>query len=428
MKMPATGGTAVTSRQSAGTRATLNQTVSAPKRTMNTNGTARLTPLIIDTPTRTTSEASRAMSTHSGKIQALRPQPVTGAEATSRSAMNDRENDATATPITSSSAAPSTVRRFVGSSDQLIGCSFRAWADRGAEGSRTAAHRRRGLVVVVGDVWSALAFAVRHSASTRSQRPPAASRTTAGRARLRRRPWWGGGGRGAAEARRQRPGPAGRPAAPPRRTRRRRGPASEPADHQQHRGNEDQQPQPQTGPGERYGSWQGTGAQHQRPPSIVVARVVNTSTARYVPAEEITISSATSSSTANRLERRAVLRRRLVVWGIRSPSLQPAASGAGKLVRGNAPGGADERGIHGVMGGDVAAGLAQPGAPTTRLAIGAAVAAIAGDRAGTGAVARDHDGADALALGTGHAMVLPPGGVGCGGVSGEPGRVGAPGR
>src|SRR6266498_3753952 len=151
MKMPATGGTAVTSRQSAGTRATLNQTVSAPKRTMNTNGTARLTPLIIDTPTRTTSEASRAMSTHSGKIQALRPQPVTELEATSRSAMNDRENDATATPITSSSAAPSTVRRFVGSSDQLIGCSFRAWADRGEESSRTAAHRRCGLGVGAGD-------------------------------------------------------------------------------------------------------------------------------------------------------------------------------------------------------------------------------------------------------------------------------------
>src|SRR6266511_3667870 len=103
MELPATGEHAVTSRKWAGSRAAVNQRV-----------TARLTPVIIDTPTRTTAEASRAMSTHSGKIQALRPQPVTELEATSRSAMNDRENDATATPITSSSAAPSTVRRFVG--------------------------------------------------------------------------------------------------------------------------------------------------------------------------------------------------------------------------------------------------------------------------------------------------------------------------
>src|SRR6266498_5065778 len=120
MKIPATGGTPVTSRHWAGTRSTLNQTVSAPNSTMKVNGTARLTPLTMETPTRTTSEASRAASTHSGKIQALRPQPVTWLAATSRSAMNDRVNDATATPITSSRAAPSTVRRLVGSSDQLM--------------------------------------------------------------------------------------------------------------------------------------------------------------------------------------------------------------------------------------------------------------------------------------------------------------------
>src|SRR6266568_5137604 len=59
------------------------------------------------------------------------------------------------------------------------------------------------------------------------------------------------------------------------------------------------------------------------------------------------------------------------------------------------------------MGGNVATGLAQPGAPTTRLAVGAAVAAGTGDRVGTVAVSRDHDRADELALWTGHAMVLP---------------------
>src|SRR6266511_5743206 len=45
--------------------------------------------------------------------------------------------------------------------------------------------------------------------------------------------------------------------------------------------------------------------------------------------------------------------------------------------------------------------------PWNQSSIDAAVAAIAGDRAGTVAVARHHHGADALALGTGHAMVLP---------------------
>src|SRR5262245_22199361 len=145
MKIPASGGTAVTSRQSAGTRSTLNQTVSAPNSTMKANGTARLTPLTIDTPTRTTSLASRAASTHSGKIQALRPQPVTGAEATSRKAMNDRVKLATATPITSSSAAPGTVRRLVGSSDQLMGAPGRT---DGVGGGAIAWPFGLGLLVV----------------------------------------------------------------------------------------------------------------------------------------------------------------------------------------------------------------------------------------------------------------------------------------
>src|SRR5215212_6353264 len=121
MKIPASGGTAVTIRIGAGTRSTLNHTVSAPNASMQQNGTARLTPFTIAAPTRTTSEARRAASTHTGNTQAYGPQPVTGLAATSRSATNERKKLAMPTPVTSSSAAPSTVRRLVGSLSQVIG-------------------------------------------------------------------------------------------------------------------------------------------------------------------------------------------------------------------------------------------------------------------------------------------------------------------
>src|SRR6266496_4476311 len=68
------------------------------------------------------------MSTQAGKIQALPPQPKAGLLATSRSAMNDRVKLATATPITSSRAAPSPVRRWDGRFDH-IGNSYGRWLD-----------------------------------------------------------------------------------------------------------------------------------------------------------------------------------------------------------------------------------------------------------------------------------------------------------